>query len=250
MHSLKNNRLRLPVILLLVASIFILMSHPLAAQSTLGVTGLLNSPNAVMTEEGTVKIGGNFLNTNMTPDTWDYNTFNFFLNVTLFSFFEAAITNTAFDLWDEGRFSNVDRSVSVKFRLLKERKYVPAIVIGSNDVLTSNTKNYLSPDRGNKYFGTHYFALSKHFNISGHTLGLHSAYNILSSKHQEINSPISGGITFSPAFFNKINLIAEYDTRDFNLGSNVLVFKYLYLQIFIQDFKYLSFGAHAQIPLL
>jgi len=250
MHSLKNIKLRLPVILLLVASIFFIGSKQLSAQSTLGVTGLLNSPNAVMTKEGTVKIGGNFLNTNMTPDTWDYNTFNFFLNVTLFSFFEAALTNTAFDLWDEGKFSNIDRSVSVKFRLLKERKYLPAIVIGSNDMLTSNTKNYFSPSRGNKYFGTHYLALSKHFGLNGHTLGLHSAYNILSSKHQKINSPISGGISFRPAFLQEMTLIAEYDTRDFNLGGNILIFKHLYLQLFIQDFKYFSFGAHAQIPLL
>lgn len=250
MNSLVNNKLRLPVILLLVASFFITSHDLLRAQSTLGVTGLLNSPNAVMTKEGTVKIGGNFLNTNMTPDTWDYNTFNFFLNVTLFSFFEAALTNTAFDLWNQGKFTNVDRSVSLKFRLLKERKYFPAIAIGSNDVLTSNTNNYFSPDGGNKYFGTHYLALSKHFNIYGYKLGLHGAYNILSSKHQNINSPISGGISFSPAFFNKMNLIAEYDTRDFNIGGNILIFKYLYLQLFFQDLKYLSFGAHAQIPLL
>jgi len=250
MHSLKNINLRLPVILLLVASFFVIGKESLRAQSTLGVTGLLNSPNAVMSKEGTVKIGGNFLNTNMTPNTWDYNTFNFFLNVTLFSFFEAALTNTAFDLYDEGRFSNVDRSVSLKLRFLKESKYFPAIAIGSNDVLTSNTNSYFSPDRGNKYFGTHYVAISKHFNIKGHTLGLHSAYNILSSEHQTINFPISGGISFSPSFYNKLNLIAEYDTRNFNLGGNALVFKYLFLQVFIQDFKYLSFGAHAQIPLL
>lgn len=250
MYPIKNNNLRLPVILLLVASFFVFNTQALNAQTTLGVTGLLNSPNAVMSKEGTVKIGGNFLNTNMTPDTWDYNTFNFFLNVTLFPFFEAALNNTAFDLWDQGRFSNVDRSVSLKLRVLKERRFMPAIAIGSNDLLTSNTGSYFSPHGGNKYFGTHYVALSKHLTLNGHTLGLHTAYNILSSKHQKINSPISGGISFRPSFFNKLNLIAEYDTIDFNLGGNIIVFNYLYLQLFIQDFKYISFGAHAQIPLL
>lgn len=249
MHSLKNKNMRLPVILLLVTSFFIINNKSISAQTTLGVTGLLNSPNAVMSKEGTVKVGGNFLNTNMTPDTWDYNTFNFFLNVTLFPFFEAALTNTAFDLRDEGKFTNVDRSVSLKLRLFKERKYLPAIAIGSNDLLTSNTDSFFSPNGGNKYFGTHYIALSKHFNFNGNILGIHSAYNIISSKHQYLNSPISGGISFSPIFFNNFNLIAEYDTVDFNLGASIVAFKYLYLQVFIQDLKHLSFGAHAQIPL-
>lgn len=86
MYLQNNNILRLPVILLLVASFFITNREGLSAQNTMGITGLLNSPNAVMSKEGTVKIGGNFLNTNMTPDTWDYNTFNYFLNVTLFHF--------------------------------------------------------------------------------------------------------------------------------------------------------------------
>lgn len=250
MYLQNNNILRLPVILLLVASFFITNREGLSAQNTMGITGLLNSPNAVMSKEGTVKIGGNFLNTNMTPDTWDYNTFNYFLNVTLFPFFEIALNNTAFDLYDEGKFTNIDRSISVKFRLLKEKKYLPAIVIGSNDVLTTSDMTKLFAIAGNKYFGTHYFALSKHLNLNGNILGLHSTYNILSSKHQKINFPISGGISFSPAFFNKINLIAEYDTRNFNLGGNILLFKYLYLQLFVQDFKYLSFGGHVQIPLL
>ncbi len=216
----------------------------------MGVTGLLNSPNAVMSNEGTVKIGGNFLNPNMTPDTWYYNTFNYFLNVTFFSFFEIAINNTAFDLWDQGKFSNVDRSISVKIRVLKERDFWPAIVIGSNDVLTTSDMTKLFVPAGNKYFGTHYIALSKHFSLNGNKLGFHSAYNILSSQHQKINFPISGGVSFSPAFYNKVSLIAEYDTRNFNLGGNILIFKHLYLQIFVQDFKHLSFGGHVQIPLL
>ncbi len=226
--------------------------NPLVAQTTLGVKGLLNSPTAQFSPEGTVKIGGNFLNTNMTPDTWDYNTFNFFLNITFFSFFEAAINNTAFDLQDRGKFDNVDRSISVRFRALKEGKYYPAIAIGSNDLLTSNKTSYFSGSGGNKYFGSHYVALSKSFNAGPLNIGLHTAYNILSSKHKKLDNPISGGISITPLalidnrYFSELSLIAEYDTRNINIGSNMMIFRHLYFQIFIQDFKYICFGAHAQ----
>ncbi|MDP3435920.1 MAG: YjbH domain-containing protein [Bacteroidales bacterium] len=243
---------RLCATLLLVAS-----SVYLYPQSSMGISGLLNSPSAVMSKDGTVKIGGNFLNTNMTPDTWDldnktldYNTFNFFLNITFLPFLEVAITNTALDYYDEGKFTNVDRAVCLKFRILKEGKYWPSVVIGSNDVLTSATSNLFDPAIGNKFFGTHYLALSKHIDIAGNRIGVHAAYNILSSTKQTINFPLSGGISFSPNFYKELNLIAEYDTRNFNLGGNILIFKYLYLQLFVQDLKYLSFGAQAQFSIL
>ncbi len=222
----------------------------LHSQSTMGITGLLNSPSALMTEDGTVKIGGNFLNTNMTPDQWDYNTFNFFINITFFSFLEAALTNTAFSFNKDGKFNNIDRAVCVKFRPLKEGRYHPSIAIGSNDLLTSNTTSYFDPSRGNKYFGTHYIALSKHLDLGKNRVGLHMAYNILSSTKQTINFPLSGGISISPFFYPKMNIIAEYDTRNFNFGGNILIFNHLFLQVFIQDLKYLSFGAHFQISLL
>lgn len=241
---------RLPFISCLAAFSLLFPRSMVYSQTTLGVTGLLNSPSATMSPEGTVKIGGNFLNTNMTPETWTYNTFNYFVNITFLPFFEASLTNTAFDLKYEGRFNNVDRSVSLRFRLLKEKNFFPAIVIGSNDLLTSNTTNYFSSSGGNKYFGTHYVAISKHLDIPLGTIGLHAAYNILSSNKFQLDVPISGGISFAPVFFENLNLIAEYDTKDFNLGGNVLLFQHLFFQAFIQDLKYLSFGFHAQIPLL
>ena len=105
---------------MLGAVILLLTSSFLRAQSTLGVTGLLNSPTAEMSSDRTVKIGGNFLPKQFTTDMWDYHTFNFFINITFLYFMEVSMNNTAFDLWNAGYFSNVDRSISVRFRPLKE----------------------------------------------------------------------------------------------------------------------------------
>ena len=43
-----------------------------------------------------------------------------------------------------------------------------------------------------------------------------------------IDSPVSGGVSFSPRFCRQMNLIAEYDTRCFNLGANALLQKLRY----------------------
>ena len=72
------------------------VASKLSAQSTLGVTGLLNSPSAEMAADGTVRIGANFLNDRLTPATFDYHTFNYYLNVTFLPFLEVALTSTAF----------------------------------------------------------------------------------------------------------------------------------------------------------
>lgn len=227
--------------------ILLLTSSFLYSQTTLGVSGLLNSPNAVMSPDKTVKIGGNFLPKQFTTDTWDYHTFNFFINITFLSFVEISMNNTAFDLWNQNYFSNVDRSISLRVRPIKEGKYWPSVVLGSNDIIS--TTSLFGYAEGNKYFGTHYLALSKHFPIGQNTLGIHAAYNIPVSVHVKQEFPVSGGISFSPSFFKPLNIIAEYDTRDFNIGANILLFNHLYFQFFMNELKYPVFGMHIQFTI-
>lgn len=233
---------------MMLGVLLLLTSSSLYSQTTLGVTGLLNSPSAVMSADKTVKIGGNFLPKQFTTDTWNYHTFNFFINITFLSFVEISMNNTAFDLWNEGYFSNIDRSISVRVRPLKEGKYWPSVVIGSNDVVSTASLFGYAED-GNKYFGTHYLALSKHINIGDNIIGLHTAYNIPVSIHVKQKFPLSGGISFSPAFYKNLNIIAEYDTRDFNIGANVLLFKHLYFQFFLNELRYPVFGMHVQFTI-
>ena len=236
------NKMMLGAVVLLLTSSFYLN-----AQSTLGVTGLLNSPSADMSPDGTVKIGGNFLPKGFLPDTWDYNTFNYFLNITPVPFAEIAITNTALDNFNIGRITNQDRAICIRLRPLKEGKYWPAVVVGSNDVLT--TYSGIEAGSGNKYFGTTYLALSKHFDLSGNTFGIHAAYNIPVSVHANQKFPISGGVSFTPKFYKDLNIIAEYDTKSFNIGANIIVFKYLYFQFLLNKFRHPVAGFQFQFTI-
>lgn len=57
-----------------------------------------------------------------------------------------------------------------------------------------------------------------------------------------IDSPVSGGVSFSPRFCRRMNLIAEYDTRCFNLGANALIARHIFVQVLLQKLRYPSCG--------
>jgi len=224
-------------------------SFYLSAQLTLGTTGLLNSPSADMQPDKTVMIGGNFLNDRITPDGFPYNTYNYFLNITFLPFLEVAYTCTLFKATDKfvpekkGRFVNQDRSFSVRLRLLQERKYLPAIVIGSNDLYTqSGGGQILSEGSGNQYFSRFYLALTKYVEIfPKESVGLHVAYlyNRRTSNHLD---GFSGGISYKPSFTPNLRVIAQYDSKTFCIGANYLLFKHVFMQALLQDGKHFSGG--------
>ena len=118
----------------------------------------------------------NFLNDRLTPATFDYHTFNYYLNVTFLPFLEVALTSTAFmnershGLRQRGPFGFGPRAAA---RGTPES----AIAVGSTDLFTSSDGGRFSTSggEGNQYFGSTYVALSKHFVFSGHRFGVHLA---------------------------------------------------------------------------
>ena len=75
-----------------IAILLISVSSMLSAQLTYGTTGLLHAPSAEMQKDKTVMLGGNFMNKEITPPTWYYHTYNYFLNVTILPWMEVAYT--------------------------------------------------------------------------------------------------------------------------------------------------------------
>lgn len=237
------------VLKILFICLFLCSSLCLSAQLTLGTTGLLNSPSADMQEDKTVMIGGNFLNDKITPDGFPYNTYNYFLNITFLPFLEMAYTCTLFKAtdsfvsWKKGKFVNQDRSFSFRLRLLQERKYLPAVVFGSNDLYTqSGGGSILSEGSGNQYFSRFYLAFTKYVDVlPGEKIGLHVAYlyNRRSSNH--LNG-FSGGISYQPSVVPGLNVVVQYDAKTFCIGANYLLFKHVFAQALLQNGKYFSGG--------
>lgn len=228
-----------------------IFSFSAKAQHSLGATGLLNIPSADMQADGTFMMGGNYLPTSLTPDSWDYNTGNYFFNITLLPFIEITYRNTLIDLKnssEENDAWNQDRSVTLRLRLLKEKKWWPSLVIGSNDILTSKELNMFEDVSANRFFSMIYAVATKHWQFSGHDLGFTLGGNIpiYASGSQNI---VFAGVQYRPAFCKQASLMVEYDTKAFNFGASIKLFNHLTAHLFCYDGKAISGGLRYEIKL-
>lgn len=230
--------------------LFSLMWVGASAQLSLGTTGLLHAPSAEMQRDKTLMIGGNFLNKKLTPSTWYYGTYNYFLNITIFPWLEVAYTCTLFKAEALGLkpygytgFTNQDRYFSFRLRALEEGqfwKYMPAVVLGTSDPYTE-TGDQISSTEGNGYFCRFYVAATKHIAVGSEEIGVHLAYLYNRRKDQHLNG-LGGGISYNPSFHPQLRLIAEYDNRDIAVGATYLLLKHIHLQFEMQQMKYFSGG--------
>lgn len=231
----------------------------LSAQLTYGTTGLLHAPSAEMQADKTVMLGGNFLNKEITSPQWDYHTYNYFLNVTIFPWLEVAYTCTLFQSqtigidWKvgKGKFTNQDRYFSARIRALKEGqfwKHMPAVVVGTSDPYTESGDGQISAVNGNGYWCRFYVAATKHLSVGKEKVGVHLSYLYNNRIDYPLNG-VAGGITYSPSFLPDLRLIAEYDTKDVALGATYLFFNHLHIQVELQRMKYFTGGLVYKIHL-
>lgn len=245
---------------LYLAVLLCCLSFPVSAQLTYGTTGLLHAPSAEMQRDKTVMLGGNFMNKELTPPTWYYHTYNYFLNVTIFPWMEVAYTCTLFKAEALGLgpygytgFTNQDRYFSLRLRALKEGqfwKYMPAVVVGTSDPYTeSGAENgQVSSTEGNGYFCRFYIAATKHIPVGKEEVGVHLSYLYNNRKEYKLNG-VAAGITYNPSFHPQLRLIAEYDSKDFALGATYLLFNRLHIQMEMQKMKYFTGGLTYKIHL-
>ncbi len=213
------------------------------AQHTAGTSGLLNTPSADFNSDGTFSFGINYLPETVTPDRFDYPTGNFFANITYFSFFEVSFRSTLQRVPQNGnKMTNQDRSVSLRLRALKESRYLPAFVVGTNDMLSSKLTTFIDNDReDNQFFASVYGVTTKNIPFSGNTIGLTIGYEYATNRMSQFTGLLAG-LRFSPSFFKPLSLIVEYDASNINAGASALLFKHVYLQVFTSKFKNISAG--------
>ena len=266
MHVIKQSifyqRLNLYVMMkfkLFFIVLFCSLSLSAFSQLTYGTIGLLHAPSAEMQRDKTFMVGGNFLNKELTPPTWYYHTYNYFLNVTVFPFLEVAYTCTLFKAealglkpYGYSGFTNQDRYFSARLRVLKEGqfwKYMPAVVLGTSDPFTSSGGGQVGTTEGNGYYSRFYIAASKHIPVVGkEEIGVHLSYLYNNRKEYKLNG-FALGVTYNPSFHPQLRMIAEYDSKDFALGATYLLFKHLHVQVEMQRMKYFSGGLTYKIHL-
>lgn len=239
--------------LLICFFVEMLFSPSLLAQYSYGNTGLLHTPSAEMQRDKTVMIGGGFLNEKLTPKRFNYHTYNYYLNVTIFPCLEIAYTCTLFKVTPQwgvqsqmGKFTNQDRYFSIRLRALKEGQLwrdMPAVVLGTSDPFTESRGGEFIPtgDAGNGYFSRFYLALTKHIPIKKEQFAVHLSYLYNRRDDYPLNG-FAGGITYNPSVLSNLKLIAEYDSHDFVVGFNYLFLKHVLVQVMMQKGNYFSGG--------
>ena len=205
-----------------IVSLFIAIPFMLSAQLTYGTTGLLHAPSAEMQKDKTVMLGANFMNKEITPPTWYYHTYNYYLNVTILPWMEVAYTCTLFKAealglkpYGYSGFTNQDRYFSLRLRALKEGQF---------------------------------WKYTRHVQLGRETVGVHLSYLYNKRIEYKLNG-IAAGISYNPSFHPQLRLIAEYDSKDFALGATYLLFNHLHAQVELQRMKYFTGGLTFQFRL-
>lgn len=181
---------------------FFLMIHWFSsgyAQYNYGTTGLLNMPTADMQRDKTLLLGGSFLEKHTSTARWFYNTWNYYVNVTIFPWLEVSYDCTLHKAVKDdygigvsgfwipntyGKFTNQDRNFAVRLRVWKEgwwKSWTPQIVVGGNDALHNSweqgSKVEATDQKNNAFLNRYYIAITKHFNIQNiGELGAHLSY--------------------------------------------------------------------------
>lgn len=211
------------------------------AQINYGTTGLMNMPTADMQRDKTFLFGGNWLNHHVSVPRWWYDTWNYYINITFFPWFEAGYLCTGHKsvpkdygggtgFWvpyTYGKFTNQDRSFHFRIRLWKEgwwKAWTPQIVVGANDAIGDSAdggsfSNQQNQDYGNGFLNRYYIAFTKHFDFQNiGVLGAHVSWVYSPRFDNPVNDPalganfrfqLSNNDSFWHKAFNGLNLMAE-----------------------------------------
>ncbi len=248
--------------LLFIAALLFPLS--MKAQLYTGLSGLLHVPSADMLPSGTARIGGYYLNRHFTPDAREafsyagekYNTADFYLSFAPFSWIELGYTFTLLKALasagdDKPKYSQKDRYFSIKLSPLREGRYWPSVAVGANDFLNTPTKTAkLMSGGSSEFFKNYYVAATKHFDVRGEVLSLSLAWRYWPNEDNRKWQGVVGGITYNPSFAPGLRVIAEYTGDDINVGAEYLLLHHLFLQVCLQNGKYLSAGLCYQTNLL
>lgn len=254
-----------------VTCLLLLLAGSAKAQFTYGTTGLLHMPTAEMQRDKTFMAGGGYLDKHVTPERWNYNTWNYYINITFFPWLEVAYTCTIFDeMVKRGQYNihmkNQDRYFSGRLRLWKEgwwKDWTPQIVVGANDVLHGSGEGgdigvvEGSSIVGNTYFQRYYIAATKHLSWHGEW-GIHAAYVYSKRIGHKFNGPaigvdyrfaLPGEETWQKAV-NGLNLMAEYDSKFVNIGARYTIWKdHINVIAELRECKYPSVGVYFKVHL-
>ncbi len=178
--------------------------------AALGNTGLIHTPSAYLSKDRTLSLGTSYTPADYALVDWrDRGDKVFFANIAFLPFLETTVRVTK-PVGSKNEFGIGDRSIYLRLRLLKERKYLPSLVVGAHDAF------------GIAQHPASYIVASKSISINTDwSLQTNLGYgrNFTDNRRSYLNGPF-GGITASWRF---LAAVIEYDSERLNAGLKTML---------------------------
>lgn len=228
-----------------ISSAFMLAIAACAQMST-GITSLMHTPTAFTGRDGDFYVGAAFVNRQLVPEglSQDGNRYHgarVALALDVFDRIEASYSffiykGFRYDTPDGIGYKYKDQMFSAKIRLLDESRWIPAIAIGSHDVLTTSSTGL------NNYFANIYAVASKHLPLGSQDLAISIGYRHWWAKRNNRWQGIVGGFDYRPSFCPKLSLMAEWTGDMANIGAKYTLLNHIQLQASLLNGRYPSAG--------
>ena len=210
------------------------------SQTTGGVPGYVRVPTATFNPDGTLVLGSGFLPQKYLEYTkYTYDAISVYAGLTFLSFVEIDLRVTRILGLPSGSSHVVDRVPSIRIRILKEKKWIPAVTVGAQDFITSLESGVA------RHFGASYLVVTKNFHIPKLLLNIEATAgygsNWLLWKNNELVGPF-GGMSIYHDKLKWMILLFDYDGITTNAGIRMVCFNHLVLMAGTMNFNTLTGG--------
>ena len=231
----------------LVVIVFLVVSGVVSGQSVTGTSGLIHIPSARMLEDEQLVLGAAYIpkpyffrwGVNENPGLTTYITYQILPFVELMFRYTHELNKP---FWNpNGDHYFPDRMFSIRFKLLEENKYTPAIVLGAHDF--SKLTGLSSQSSLNSMYAATYFVSSKKIDFNGLSIdtSLGYAFDFLNQETKDYRG-IFYGIELKSNNYDSISLIIENNSKNFNTGFRLSAFRIFNIMVGLWDFKKPTFS--------
>lgn len=214
----------------------------LKSQSITGLTGLVSIPTAEINGDGVLTLGVSYYDKDyLNLYRQNYDGLAVYAGFSFLPFIEVGMRFTRLLNFNEDQALG-DRMPSVRIKLINEGKVLPSVLFGAHDFIrTSESKT--------SYNTSTYFVLTKNFGIGNNVnVKISSGYGfrLLNSSAYQFEKFFYGT---SVSLFNTIELMGEYDSKQFNTGARLSLFDFFSVTVGLMNNKAVSATSSVMVRL-
>ncbi len=208
------------------------------AQALGGFPGLVRVPTADFKRDGSFYTGAGLLpKQTLTYSNYQRDALVMFSSLTFLPFMEIDLRLTKQLNMPEGANHTMDRSPSLRIKLLRERRWLPATVFGFHDFITT------TDDGKARHFGSTYLVFTKRFYLPWMRLSptLGYSFPVFQSEHYEFVAWFAG-FKIQPYGLRWLALVMDYDSAEFNYGFDLYPLPWIQVKCALLNSRYFTFN--------